>query len=511
MMKKLMTLLVAMLMVFSLTAKANAEDTYTIKIDNAVEGETYNAYKIFDVTYADPVTPAPTSPSADAPNPDQSHMNNAYSYTIEKNSYWWTVIVGNTAAATDGTYTANGLKFSPTANGTTFIVQDAGSFDAAALAVVLNAAASKPTADASGTATATLPLTLTVAKAGYYFVDTTLGSLCSLDTTEPSATIREKNLTTAVEKTVKEDSTGSFGKWNDADYGQEVEFKSVVTIGAHQKNVVYHDKLSANLTLSGNVTVTGAATGKYTVVSSPTDGCTFEVKFDTTWTEGLTSATEVTITYKATVTLNALIGEQTGLAMGAGNDNVCYVTFGKAQETEKDWTRTYVWEFDLFKFTGTDDTPVKDAVFNLMYSNAALPLVQLSNETIDGVVFAVYRLATSADTSTVTDIVTPASGKVIIRGLDADVYYLKETEAPKGYNKLKEDVKVTLTSAAGQTVPAAVLTVSPDVDGFVKIKNETGTELPATGGIGTTIFHVAGALMVLGAGIYLVAKKKVNN
>lgn len=543
-MKKILTLLVTVLMVFSFTAKVNA-DTYTIEIDNAVEGETYNAYKIFDVTYAEPKDPAPESPSDDAPAPDASNMHKAYSYTIEKGSYWWTVIVG-TATATDGVYTANGLKFSPTANGTTYVVEATEDFDAAAFAAVLNAAENKPDADATGTGpdADNLPLVLTVTEPGYYFVDTTLGSLCSLDTTEPKATIREKNLTTSVVKYVKEDSAqgdAAWGKWNDADYGQVVEFKSVITIGAHQKNVVYHDILqTAKLALdTTSITVTGATVSnadKFTVVTSGNDlptGDTFAVFFDTEWTEGLTEATTVTITYKATVTLDAIIGEQLDnngdpLAMGQGNDNQCKVTYGKAQETNWDWTRTYVWEFDLFKFHLDDENnqiPLADAKFNLLYGDNALQFVQLDDETIvvgEGqnakeITVAVYRLAVDGDSEDdiTTELVTPESGIVIVRGLDADEYVLKETEAPKGYNKLKEDLTVTLTSEGSETVgeeQLAELTVTPNSDeGHVEIENKTGAELPSTGGIGTTIFRVAGALMVLGAGIILIAKKKANN
>ena len=107
---------------------------------------------------------------------------------------------------------------------------------------------------------------------------------------------------------------------------------------------------------------------------------------------------------------------------------------------------------------------------------------------------------------------TPADGKFAVSGLDADTYYLEETEAPAGYNKLKDPVEFVITATVDGTTNVGTATVSYGTDstGTVKVENKTGAELPSTGGIGTTIFYVLGSILVLGAGVVLVVKKRMG-
>lgn len=92
-------------------------------------------------------------------------------------------------------------------------------------------------------------------------------------------------------------------------------------------------------------------------------------------------------------------------------------------------------------------------------------------------------------------IVTLATGNITIEGVDSDKYYLEETDAPLGYNKLTERVEVVVDAN----------------NNFVsEIANLSGNMLPSTGGIGTTIFYVVGGLLVVGAGILLITKKRIS-
>ena len=118
----------------------------------------------------------------------------------------------------------------------------------------------------------------------------------------------------------------------------------------------------------------------------------------------------------------------------------------------------------------------------------------------------VYRVAKTGETGTVTEITTDATGKFTIQGLDADTYYLTETAAPAGYNKLAGPV--TIVIGANGVVNGT--TEAPQGVDEVKVLNQSGTELPSTGGMGTTIFYVLGSVLVLAAVVLLVTKKRMN-
>ena len=105
-----------------------------------------------------------------------------------------------------------------------------------------------------------------------------------------------------------------------------------------------------------------------------------------------------------------------------------------------------------------------------------------------------------------TEVTTDATGKFTIAGLDADTYYLTETAAPAGYNKLAGPVTVVIGENG---VVNATTEASQGVD-EVKVLNQTGTELPSTGGIGTTIFYVVGGVLVVGAVALLIVRRRRN-
>jgi len=565
---------------------------YQITIDNAVSGEVYNAYKIFDVTYAN-ANPDYTAPDAATDVPgvaDSTHQNLAYSYTTSESSEWWSVVTSNGTTDSDtGVITANGLTFTPTtqkdaAGKTVYTVAAANGFSAADFAVLLNNNKDGKTKVATGTASAnttvhptgaegdgveyyTGTLTLDVGVPGYIFVDTSLGSLCSLDTTEPTAIIRDKNTITTQDKTVQEDSlatgenqtgdgTTGYGDKDDVDVGDTVYYKTTVTIGAHAKNVVFHDTMTESLDFSGvdkvsvKVGDTDLTTTMYpansenaeAVVATGTNGETFTVTFNDAWTQSLTSATTVTITYSAVLNEKAVIGIPTGddaAQYGAGNDNKSKVTYGNGQETTEDWTRTYTWEVDIYKYTqsgtGSDATksPLAGAKF-VLYNSDKSKVATWENAQgglFKGWVTSSKNATTGAEEATSTntiELVTTNTGKLILKGLDADTYKLVETEAPAGFNKLTADVTVLVDSNTdtaqgtnGTTQAAGTVTITQDgdeignVDGVktdkeVGVLNQSGTELPSTGGIGTTIFYVVGSILVVAAGVLLITKKRMS-
>ena len=109
---------------------------------------------------------------------------------------------------------------------------------------------------------------------------------------------------------------------------------------------------------------------------------------------------------------------------------------------------------------------------------------------------------------TITDITTPGDGKFTIQGLGAGTYYLTEIKQPDGYNKLAKSVKVEIDVNGAITVDGKLIT---GVDKLVKVENKTGTVLPSTGGAGTTMIYLVGAVLVLGSGVVLATKRRAKN
>ena len=202
--RKLASLLLALVMVFALTATAFAEgETGSITINDAVVGQTYTIYQILDL---------------------ESYNASANAYAYKATTAWNTFINSNEI---------KGVYVEVDAQGYVTWKEDA---DAAAFAKAAQKYAKDNSIANQGTVAAT---TTTVSFAGldlgYYLVDTTLGTLCSLDTTNPNVVMEEKNEVPTNVKTVEEDSTGNYGEKNDADIGQTVNFKSTITAQAgHQ-------------------------------------------------------------------------------------------------------------------------------------------------------------------------------------------------------------------------------------------------------------------------------------
>ena len=90
--------------------------------------------------------------------------------------------------------------------------------------------------------------------------------------------------------------------------------------------------------------------------------------------------------------------------------------------------------------------------------------------------------------------VTGTTGKIVVQGLANGTYYFEETEAPEGFNKLTARTEATTITDANATI---------------SVLNQAGTELPSTGGIGTTMFYVVGSVLVIGAAVVLISKRRM--
>lgn len=480
-MKRFVALFAALALVLAMAVPAFAEGSTTsatatgsITINNAIEGTTYTAYKIFDLDYVEETNTTKAS----------------YAYTAD--AKWKAFVTGSGAGAA---YVEYNEKTGAVTAKNTFNEEQAPAFAKAALAYAkdnssaINGVTEK--ADASG------KVEFKNLDLGYYVVDTPMGALCVLDSTAPSVTVDEKNEVPSVVKRVK--AGNSYETTNTAKIGDTVEFKTEINVKKGAANYVLHDKMDAGLTLDSSsikVTVDGAdVTADATKYEIKTTGkthsdCTFEIVFADAYVAGLADKT-IVVTYNATLNSNAVVG-------GTGNKNDTYLKYGNDNDTTHGTTTTYTYEFDVVK-TNDANQLLKGAVFSLYASEEATTPMNLVEKGA-----GVYRLPTKDDTTTVT---TFTAGKVTIQGLANGNYYLEEITAPKGYNKLDHRVEITINNADLK----ATTTENTYTDGGVKVENKAGTTLPGTGGIGTTIFYLIGGGLMVAAAVLLIAKKRMEN
>ena len=468
--KKYFGILLAMIMVLSMStvvfaAQGTNDNSGSITINNAEKGHTYNAYQVLVL---------------------ESYNTVAGAYSYKANDDWknWLKSQTQYVSIDDQGYVTWVKDADPAA------------FAKAALAHAKEVSIAP---DATKTADST-SVAFTGLNLGYYLVDTTLGTLCSLDTTIPDVTMNEKNEVPSQIKEVQEDSDGSWGDENTAEIGDTVNYRTTIKAKPGAQGYVLHDVMSTGLTLNENsVTVAGltkgqdANSGDYHVVTTGlSDRCTFEVVFHQSYLDTITTDTDIVVTYSAVVNEKAQVSP-------SANPNKTTLKYGEGSkfETVPSETETYTFKVDVVK-TDEDNKVLDGAQFKLYDAKTGgneIALVKVS----DGV----YRLAKDGETG--VEYITTVNGQLEIKGFDANTnYYLEETKAPDGYNKLAERVEIAVKQA---NLEASVSNGTWQ-NGGVHIVNKAGDLLPTTGGMGTTILYIIGGVLVVAAGSMLVIRRK---
>lgn len=506
--QKLMAALLAAAMVCAMAIPAFATDgdataaaatgTGSITIENAVTNQTYKIYRILNLEY-----------HADT---------KAYRYTA--NGAWEGFILkeDHNFKLDEKTGAVTWINSNSENNGTAiqYIANSAGTY----AKHTPNNVHEDRSAKANG-----ITLTFSNLPLGWYLVvsDLNNGAMCSIGTTDPNAVIREKNSKPTIEKEVYEGD--SLGYSNDAGIGDTVKFQTRIHVtDGNPTSYVLHDTMAKGLDFNEkSVTVllmrdptTGGSTyggnltpgTDYELVTSTSDTCTFEIKF----LKALKPYDYIQVDYSATVTADAVIGT-------AGNDNKAVLTYGNNSTTESSTTKTYVWEMGVRKFAnlGGDDTnhALADAEFQLYKKDGD---TQKYAKFVETSTTSVYKLTGWTNNATeAIKVKTPANGNITFEGLDAGTYYLEETKAPVGYNKLTAPITVvidrgTLPTVASQTISYTVKYGDTTADDHVvRVENKAGTVLPSTGGMGTTLFYVIGGGLMVAAIVLLVTKKRMEN
>lgn len=210
------------------------------------------------------------------------------------------------------------------------------------------------------------------------------------------------------------------------------------------------------------------------------------------------------MTYSAVLNQNAFVGQDHD---HDGNKNRTWLGYGDSKITVESKVNVFTLKLPVYKYTIKDSkkTGLKNAKFMLYNSKNAIINLVKPNETEE-----VYRKALVTEASTIQEITTTDTGKFEIQGLAPGTYYLKETEAPKGYNKLAQKITIIIDNNNLLTVNGKN-TIDNGVITEVGVENKTGTVLPSTGGAGTTMIYLIGGVLVLGSGVVLVTKRRVKN
>ena len=510
-MKKIMALMLAaiMMMAMSVTAFAaeGATGTHTLTVNvksttpaQDLKGQTINLYKLFDVT---------ESGTTESKN---------YAYTVNTETGYKDAIksaLGTSfSGTTDEEYAAAVLALKDTEGA---VQKFANDFTAEALTKKLSATAN------SGKITEENKTSYTFNNlaAGYYLVYVTGGkeiqsSLVTVD--ETTTTVNLKTEAPSIEKTADKTTVN---------IGDVVTYnvKGVIpdTTGYDQYQYIIHDELSTGLDFVNDTTGTALGEAATTVNVKVAFGAdvTDEGTAPTTATLDSTNkrkmsldlsawvkanqtnnkGKEFTVTYYAKVNKDAIVTEKNKAQLEYGNKP------GETTTTTPSEAKTPTYPLDINKIKKGTEEKLAGAKFSLYTSaedakngkNAIKVSGSNGNYVID-----------PASTTTEFESVKSIDGKgynLHINGLEAKDYWLVETQAPEGFNKLTAPIKVTITKTGD-----AEWKVSKDgveeTDKIIDIENSTGSLLPSTGGRGAIAFAVIAALLVFGVAVSFIRDKR---
>lgn len=276
---------------------------------------------------------------------------------------------------------------------------------------------------------------------------------------------------------------------------------------------VFHDTLSNGLAYdAGTVKVTIGGTevtkeGNYTVNEPTGESKELTVTFaDLTKVTDATAGKDIVVTYTAKITKDAVTTKPaTNKAYLEYSNNPGTDELGKSNPDE---SKVYTYDIEIHKFhtEDTDENRLANATFKLTSDVDGNNVVKLVAETDANA----YHVQGDGETG-VDTVTTDGTGKINIKGLKAGTYYLHETIAPTGYNKLKKPIKIEITVSDGNyTTPSYKVDDKANTGNTIKVENVKGVMLPETGSIGTIGLTALGVAVVL-LGVFAPRKKKKEN
>lgn len=523
-MKKIMAVLLTAIMTMAMAVTAFADNvattttgtnklTVNVKTGQGVptqtlEGQTIYLYKLFDVT---------ESPNGETKN---------YAYTVNPANGYKDAIksaLGNSfTGTTDEEYAAAVLALKDTEGAVQKFANDFTTY------ALTNTTSKVEATTNSGKITKTNKESYTFSDlaAGYYLVYVTGGkeiqsSLVTVDT--DATTVDLKTEAPSITKTADKDTVS---------IGQVVKYTVTGSIpdttGYDQYQYIIHDELSKGLDFvndeNGTALGEGATTVKVTVafgegVTDATETVPTTANLDTAnnkkmsldlsaWVKAnqTNKGKEFTVTYYAKVNANAVVTEKNNAQLEYGNKP------GETTKTTPSEAKTPTYPLDILKKDKKGDKKLAGAKFSLYRSSEDAKngknAIKVSGSNGN---YVVDSTSTTTEFESVEEIAR-AGYNLHVNGLAEGTYYLVETQAPAGYNKLTAPIKIEITKSADTEVNN--WTISKDgtveTDKIIDIENSTGSLLPSTGGMGTIIFAVIAAILVLGVAVSFIRDKRKN-
>lgn len=469
-MKKIRNVIAFLVAAFALLftgSQVFADTTGTITVQNAEIGKVYKIYKLFDATVG---------------------ANGEIAYTLPS---------GKTLDSTGETYfTVDSARNVTAKNGldvsnTTF----------------QNWAKTFGTQVGSDVTATSNTVTFDNLPFGYYYIESGLGTVITIDSTTPSANVVDKNtgapttptgggktVTTAADPTTGvTKSTAAIG--DTVHYTIKFNATNYIVISNEGKKITNYTVVDtpSNLTITnGTVHVKVGNTDVTTNTTVTIDPTTSKLTISIPWVDGsgnplYTTPSEVTVTYDAVVKTGAISSDS---LLGKAT-NKATITYNYGDNSGSIPTNEV--EVDTLGIAVR-----KQNESNGLLTGAQFKLYDAGGNEIKFVHVSgdYYRRATESEIAAGTSIVdTIPAGAPYLVGLDKGTYYLEEVKAPAGYNKLTTRQSVEVTGDGAQAV----------------VVNKAGTELPSTGSFGTRMLYVVGAVAILVASVYMVAKRRVKN
>lgn len=382
--------------------------------------------------------------------------------------------------------------------------------------------------DSMGTVTITgagVSKTVTVPGYGYYYITTTAGTAVAITSTNPNATVTDKNVVPTIDKKITDASSyDTDGKKALAQVGTEVTYTVDITVGKGQANYVMKDKLGNGLAfVAGSLSIKAGDTAMttdtdYTLTA---EGQNITVTFKDAATKDLAQGSKITVTYKAKVTSDALqenpAKNSATISYGTDAEHMYTSTPSEAE--------VYNAKFTVTKYDGSDakdtkdashtiavkngeDTkyykPLKDAGFVIKNSNGKYYKLTPAAEATDSAAAATATVTWVDNIKEATEYKSDETGAVTaFTGLAGGTYTLVENTVPNGYNKAADQTFTVATTGTTTYTPGNLAQTA-------SVANNAGTELPSTGGIGTMIFYILGTILVLGAGVVLISRRRMR-